>query len=74
MSYSEWVDLAAQTVKVHVEQISGQTAAIDRANVLWAASILEIRRALVWYGEKLYMISYNTNTGASAVDTYIKEE
>ena len=74
MSYSEWVDLAAQTVKVYVEQISGQTAAIDRANVLWAASILEIRRALVWYGEKLYMINYNTNTGASVVDTYIKEE
>lgn len=74
MTYAEWIELAARKVKEHLEDGGAQDVKIDRSNVLWAASILETRRALVWYGEKLYMINYNTNTEAATVDTYAREE
>lgn len=74
MTYSEWIDLAALKVKEHLKQGSKKAPDVNRSNVLWAASVLEIRRALVWYGDKLYMVNYNTNTEETVVDVYTREE
>lgn len=41
-------------------------------DVLWAGGMLEIRRAVVWFGEKMYMVNYNSNTEVTTVDTYEK--
>lgn len=39
-------------------------------DVLWVGGVLEIRRAIVWLGETLYMVTYNINNETTVVDTY----
>lgn len=39
-------------------------------DVLWVGGVLEIRRAVVWLGETLFMVTYNTNDETTKVDTY----
>ena len=39
-------------------------------DVLWVGGVLEIRRAVVWLGETLLMVTYNTNDETTKVDTY----
>lgn len=43
-------------------------------DVLWVGGVLEIRRGVVWCGEKLYMVTYNTCTEQTTVDVYEKQE
>lgn len=43
-------------------------------DVLWVGGVLEIRRGVVWYGEKLFMVTYNVVTEETTVDTYLKTE
>lgn len=72
MSFSEWLELAARKVKEYLEA-GGQTVDVNQSNVLWGGSVLEIRRAVVWYGDKLYMVQYNTNTTETTIDTYVRQ-
>ena len=72
MNFSEWLELAARKVKEYLEA-GGQTVDLNQSNVLWGGSVLEIRRAVVWYGDKLYMVQYNTNTTETTIDTYVRQ-
>ena len=43
-------------------------------DVLWVGGVMENRRAIVWLGEKLYMVTYDTNTKTTNIDVYEKAE
>lgn len=46
----------------------------NQPDVLWVGGVMENRRAIVWCGEKLYMVTYNTNTNVTSIDVYEKTE
>ena len=70
MTSSQMYELAKQAVIVH-EKISPEDK--NQPDVLWVGGVMEQRRAVVWCGEKLYMVNYNANTEETVVDTYARE-
>ena len=45
----------------------------NQPDVLWVGGVMETRRAVVWCGEKLYMVTHNTNTDVTVVEVYVKD-
>lgn len=45
----------------------------NQPDVLWVGGVMESRRAVVWCGEKLYMVTHNTNTEGTVVDPYVRQ-
>lgn len=71
MNSMQMYELAKNAVIAH-EHIPTENP--TQPDVLWVGGVLEIRRAVVWYGEKLFMVTYNTNTESTLVETFIKQE
>ena len=46
----------------------------NQPEVLWVGGVMETRRAVVWCGEKLYMVIHNTNTDETVVEVYVKDD
>ena len=46
----------------------------NQPDVLWVGGVMETRRAVVWCGEKLYMVIHNTNTDETVVEVYVKDD
>lgn len=62
-------ELAKDAVAAYVHAGEGDPA----PDVLWVGGLLEDRRAVVWYGERLFMVFYNTVTQSTTVQPYVKE-
>lgn len=71
MTSTQMYELAKNAVIEH-EHVSPEDPV--QPDVLWVGGILEIRRGVVWYGEKLFMVTYNMVTEETTVDTYLKTE
>ena len=56
------------------KESAGEDPAGSLPDVLWVGGVLEDRRAVVWYMGKLFMVTHDMGTGATTVDTYIREE
>ena len=71
MTSAQMYELAKNAVIEHEHIASDDPIQPD---VLWVGGVLEIRRGVVWCGEKLFMVTYNTNTEQTTVNVYEKEE
>lgn len=66
-----------ETMRTNVANLINQAAGADTVQpddivVLWTDGMLELHRGLCWYGERLYMVSYNSLTDTWTIDTYTK--
>lgn len=75
MNYREFSDgvrtQLANFLNVHTVNAENPVQAED-IFVLWTDGMLELQRGLCWYGDNLYMVSYNSLTDAWTIDTYTK--
>lgn len=69
MTSRQMYEIARDAVAEYEQLQEGDPA----PEVLWVGGILEDRRAVVWLGEKLYMVTLNTNTEETVVQPYAKE-
>ena len=46
----------------------------NQPEVLWVGGVMETRRAVVWCGENLYLVTHNTNTDETVVEVYVKDD
>jgi len=70
MTSVQMYELAKNAV-IEYEQVSPDDP--NQPDVLWVGGVLEIRKAVVWYGEKLYMVTHDTNSSETTVDPYVRE-
>ena len=70
MSSMQMYELAKNAVIEH-EHIQPEDE--NQPDVLWVGGVLEVRRAVVWCGQKLFMVTHNTVTEETDVDTYVKQ-
>ena len=54
------------------EKLQSKPDDVNTPDVLWVGGALEQRRAVVWCGTELYLVTYNTLTGETRIDTYVK--
>lgn len=70
MTSMEMYEYAKEQVAAYiVDHPDPSDAAPD---VLWTGGMLEIRRAVVWCGVRLFMVTYNTSTEETVIDEYRK--
>lgn len=70
MTSAQMYEFAREAVRAYVHAEEGGL----EPDVLWVGGILDDRRAVVWYGEKLFMVTHNTISKETTVDEYVKEE
>lgn len=71
MTSAQMYELARDAV-IEQEHISPDDPI--QPDVLWVGGILEDRRAVVWLGEKLFMVRHSTITEKTLVETYTRQE
>lgn len=71
MTSSQMYELAKQAVIDH-EKISPEDE--NQPDVLWVGGVMEQRRAVVWCGEKLFAVFYDTILRVTTVVGYVREE
>ena len=72
MTSAQMYELARRAVAEY--EYAGEDPDGSVPDVLWVGGVLEDRRAVVWHLGKLYMVRYDTRSGTTTVDAYIREE
>jgi hypothetical protein len=70
MTSAQMYELARRAVL----EYAGEDPDGSAPDVLWVGGVLEDRRAVVWHLGKLYMVRYDTRSGTTTVDAYIRAE
>lgn len=70
MTTVEMYEYAKNKVAEYIAENPGQG---DQApDTLWVGGMLEFRRAVVWCGTRIFMVTHNTSTGSTEIDEYRK--
>lgn len=73
MNYQQFIEYTQQHVAALILEKYHETVSPENITVLWSGQVMEIRRAICWYGPRLFMLTYNELTDALEVNAYEKE-
>ena len=73
MNYQQFIEYTQQHVAALILEKYHETVNPSEINVLWSGQVMEIRRAICWYGPRLFMLTYNDLTDLCEVYAYVKE-
>lgn len=72
MSINEFYAFLRSKIIAYIKVKFHQDVTEDKVNIIWTAQAMELHRAVAWVGERLYVVTYNENSGSVTVDAYTK--